>query len=139
MTCKICGTVRSEDRRPPRQDTGSCPHRHTVHRGSIAHTRETNCVNCGTCIDSVPREIHTVLQATRSAFSNRDEELANRVLKDTTITKRQLDLATRLMLEQVSRLPGGITSSQAWFSFSWIALIVRLSHQQHLFRSESNP
>ena len=28
-------------------------------------------------------------------------------MKDTTITKRQLDLATRLMLEQVSRLSDG--------------------------------
>ena len=37
----------------------------------------------------------TVLEATRSASSNYDKELANRVLKDTTITKRRIDLATR--------------------------------------------
>ena len=77
------------------------------HRGSSAHTRKTYCVDCGTYIDSVPREIYNVLEATRSASSNRDEELANRVLKDTKITKRQLDLATRLMLEHVSRLSDG--------------------------------
>ena len=41
MTCKICGTVRSEERHPPRQDTASCSHRHTDHRGSNAHTRKT--------------------------------------------------------------------------------------------------
>ena len=74
-------------------------------QGSNAHTRKTHCVDCGTYNNSAPREIYNVLEATRSS-SNRDEELANRVLKDTTITKRQLDLATRLMLEQVSRLSG---------------------------------
>ena len=51
-------------------------------------------------------EIYNALEATPSASSNRREEHANRVLKDTTITKRQLDLATKLMLEQVSRLSG---------------------------------
>ena len=58
-------------------------------------------LNCGTHIDSVPREIYNALEATRSASSNRDGELENRVLNDTTILKRQLDLATKLMLEQV--------------------------------------
>ena len=56
--------------------------------------RKTYCVDCGTYIDSVPREIYGALEAARSASSNRDEEPADRVLKDTTITKRQLDLAT---------------------------------------------
>ena len=107
VTCKVCGTVRSEERHPPRQDPASCSHRHTDHRGSNAHTRKTHCVDCGTYIDSVPREINNVLETTRSASSNRDEEFANRVLKDTTITKRQLDLATRMMLEQVSRWSDG--------------------------------
>ena len=107
MTCKVCGTVRNEERLLPRQDPASCCHRHTDHRGSDAHTRKTYCVDCGTYIDSVKREIYNVLEATRSASSNRDEELANRVLKDMTITKRQLDLATRMMLEQVSCVPDG--------------------------------
>ena len=66
-------------------------------------------------IDSVPREIYNVLEATRSASSNRDEELANRVLKDTTITKQQLDFATRMVLEQVSRLSDGDYERSAMF------------------------
>ena len=82
---------------------------------SHAHTRKTHRVDCGICIDSVPREIYNVLEATRSASSNRDEELANRVLKDTTITKRQLDLATRMVLEQVSRLSDGDYERSAMF------------------------
>ena len=106
-TCKVCGTVRSEERHQPRQDPVSCSHRHTDHRGSNAHTRKTYRVDCGTYIDPVPRAIYNVLEATRSASSVRYEELANRVTKDTTITKRQLDLATRMMLEQVSRLSDG--------------------------------
>ena len=57
-TCKICGTVRSEERCPPRQDPTTCSHQHTDHRGSNAHTRKTYCVDCGTYIDSVPREIY---------------------------------------------------------------------------------
>ena len=95
---------------------------------AMPHTRETYCVDCGTYIDSVPREIHNALEATRSASSNRDEELANRVLKDTTVTKRQVDLATWLML--ISRLSDGNYEQSA---------IVQLCHQLHSFRSESNP
>ena len=77
------------------------------HRGSNAHTRKTYCVDCGTHIDSVPREIYNALEKTRSASSNSNEELADRVTRDTTITKQQVDLATRLMLKQVSRLLDG--------------------------------
>ena len=58
-------------------------------------------------MDSVPREILNALEATRSASSNRKEELADRASRDTTITKQQIDLATRMMLEQVSRLSDG--------------------------------
>ena len=47
------------------------------------------------------------LETTRSASSNRNEELADRVTKDTTITKQRLDLATRMMLDQMSRLSNG--------------------------------
>ena len=107
LTCRICGTVRREDRHSPRQDPASCSHRHTDHRGSNAHTPKTCCVDCGTYIDSVPREIYNALEATRSASLNRNEELADRVSRDTTITKQHVDLATRLMLEQVSRLSDG--------------------------------
>ena len=81
--------------------------RHTDHRRSNAQTRKTHRADCGTYIVSFPREIYNVLETARSASSNCDEELANRVLKDTTITKRQLDLATRMMLGQVSRLSDG--------------------------------
>ena len=35
------------------------------------------------------------------------KNLQNRVLKDMTTTKRQLDLATKIMLEQLSRLSDG--------------------------------
>ena len=57
MTCKFCGTVRSEERHPQRQDPVTCPHIHTDHRVSNAHTRKTCCVDCGTYIDSVPRAL----------------------------------------------------------------------------------
>ena len=73
-------------------------------QGSNAHTRKTYCVDCGTYIDSAPREIFNALETTRSASSNRNEELADRVTKDTTITKRHIDLPTRMMLDQISRL-----------------------------------
>ena len=123
-TCKICGTGRSADRRLSRRDPTPCPHRHTDNMAKqCAHGNDM--LHCGTHIDSVPREIYNALEATRSASSNRDEELAICVLKDATITKRQLDLATKLMLEQVY--------------FSWLALIARPSHQPHSFCSESSP
>ena len=117
VTCKVCGTVGSEERRPPRQDPASCSHRNTDHRRSDAHTRKPYCVDGGTYIDSVPCDIYNTLEATCSASSDRDEELANRVLKDTLITKRQLDFATRLMLEQVSRLSDGNCEQSAVVPF----------------------
>ena len=107
LTCKICGTVRKEERHPQRQDPATCSHRHTDHRESNAHTRKTYCVDCGTYVDSVPREIFNALEATRSASSKRTEELADGVSRDTTITKQQIDLVTRMVLEQVSRLSDG--------------------------------
>ena len=107
LMCEICGTVRKEESHPQRQDPATCPHRHTDHRESNAHTRKTYCVDCGTYIDSVPREIFNALEATRSASLNRNEELADWVSRDTTITKQQIDLATRMMLEQLSRLSDG--------------------------------
>ena len=64
--------------------------------------RKTYRVDRGTYIDSALREIYDVYKAARSAFRNRDGGLADRVLKDTTITKR----AARL-LEQVSLLSDG--------------------------------
>ena len=70
------------------------------------HTKDV-CVDCGTYIDSVPREIYNALEATRAASSNRNEELADRESSHTTITKQQIDLATKLMLEQISRLSHG--------------------------------
>ena len=91
LTCKICGTVREEERHPQRQDPATSPHRHRDHRESNAHTRKTYCVDCGTYIDSVPREIFNALEATRSASSNRNEELADRVSRDTTVTKQQIE------------------------------------------------
>ena len=64
-------------------------------------------VDRGTCIDSTLREIYDAHKAARSALSNRDGGLTDRVLKDTKITKRQLDIAERMMLEQVSLLSNG--------------------------------
>ena len=90
-----------------RQDPATRPHRHTDHRESNAHTRKTYCVDCEIYIESVPREIFNAVEAKRSASSNRNGELADRVSRDTTITKQQIVLATRMMLEQVSRLSDG--------------------------------
>ena len=46
-----------------------------------------------------------MIEATRSTSQNRNNELADRASRDTTITKQQIDRATRMMMEQVSRLP----------------------------------
>ena len=43
LTCKICGSVRKEDRHPQRQDPSTCSHQHTDHRGAT-HTRERHIV-----------------------------------------------------------------------------------------------
>ena len=82
--------------------------RHTDHRESNLHTKKVYRVDRGAYIDSPLRALHDAYKAARSASSNRDGGLADRVLKDTTITKRQLDLAARMMLEQVSLLSNGV-------------------------------
>ena len=97
------------------------------------HTRKTCCVDCGTYIDSVPRDI------CKAASSNRDEDLANRVLQDTTITKRQLDFATWLMMEQISRLSDEDDEQSAIVPLFLIALTAQPSHQLHSFRCGNNP
>ena len=75
--------------------------------GSSLHTKGIHRVDRGTYIDSALREIYGVYKAARSASSNRDRGLAVPVLKDTAITKRQPDLATRMVLEQDSLLSSG--------------------------------
>ena len=81
-----------KERRTPRLDSTVCHQR---------HTRKTYGVDRGACVASVPREIYNVHKAIRSASSNRDGGLTDHVPKDTMITKRQLDVATRKMLEKV--------------------------------------
>ena len=103
LTCKVGGAVRKEERHPQRHD----PATHTDHRRSNAHTRKTYCTDCGTVIDSVPHEIFNATEATRSDSSNHNEEQADRVSRDTMITKEQIDLATGRMLKQISRLSDG--------------------------------
>ena len=54
-----------------------------------SHTRKTYCIDCGTYIDSVPREIYDELVKARPsslAFSACEEALTNRVLLNTTLT-----------------------------------------------------
>ena len=44
LTCKICGTVRKEERHPQRQDPATCSHRHTDHRGEQrTHAKDVLC------------------------------------------------------------------------------------------------
>ena len=84
--------------------------------GEAMHTRERHIVLIvGLGVGAVARGICGVLGAARSASSGRGGGLADRVLKDTTISKRQLDLATRMMLERVSRLSGGDCGQSAMF------------------------
>ena len=119
----------------------------TEHTGSNAHMRKTHCVDCGTYIDSVPREILNALEATRSASSNRSEELADWESRDTTITKKQIDLATRMMLEQVSRLSDGdyeqsmmvqLFPGLCWSCNCVLNCICFLSRAAHAFQSQPN-
>ena len=100
-TCKIRGTVRKK-RRTPRLDSTARSQRHTDHRESSLHTKGIHRADRGTHIDSALREIYDAHKAARSASSNRDGGLGDNVLKDTAITKRQPDLATRMVLEQDS-------------------------------------
>ena len=92
------------------------------------HTREKHCVDCGTYINSVPRKIFNAIEATRSS-SNRNEELADRVSRDTTITKQQECCWNKSHVCQME-----ILSGQWWLNFSWISLTVQPRHQLHLFR-----
>ena len=97
-------------------------------RKNSLHTKGIYCSDHEDYIDSVLREIYDAHKAALPMPSNRDGELANYVPKDTVETKRQLDLATRMMLEQASSpSSNGITHSRQYFNFPWIALIEQLS------------
>ena len=44
LTCKMCGTVRNEERHPQRQDPATCSHRHTDHRREQrTHAKDVQC------------------------------------------------------------------------------------------------
>ena len=106
--------------------------------GEAMHTREkTYCVDCGLYIDPVPREFYNTLEAARSASPNRDEEIADRVLKDTTITKRQLDLATRLTLEDRFRSENVDNLKLELDSWSWGNLNVEQQVQVNISQDNS--
>ena len=115
MTCKRCGTVRSEEKHPPHQDPKSCSHRRTDHTSRSVLLRKTSCVDCVTYIGSVAREIHNELAATRPtspAPTAHEEALTDRPLTSTAVAKRQRIAATRLLLEHVSRLDDGDSSNE---------------------------
>ena len=66
------------------------------------HTKGIYSSDHETYIDSVLREIYDAYKSARSMPSNSGEGLAKYVSKDTVITKRQPDLAARMMLERAS-------------------------------------
>ena len=70
---------------------------------------------------------------------NMMEGLTVRVLKDTTITKRQLDLVARKMLERASLLSNGDEKSRQYFNFRWIALTAQLSQPPRSSQCVSDP
>ena len=130
----MCGTVRREERHTPRQDPATCPHRHTDHRESNAHTKKTYYVDHGTYSDSVPLEIYNVHVATRSASSYRDEELAIRVLR----TRRLRSDSSTLRRNKFRACQMEIINSQQCFNFHRIALTVQPGQPLHSSRSASD-
>ena len=76
------------------------------------HKRKRHCVDCGTYIDSVLREIVNALEATRSASSNRDDELADRITKNMTSTKQQID--RNCVINRICFVPGAAHACQWW-------------------------
>ena len=67
------------------------------------------CIDCSTCVDSVPCEIHPEIatRSSSSAYTAEAEAPNRRVLTNATLATRQLHVAMRWMLEQVTRLEDG--------------------------------
>ena len=139
LTCKICGTVRKEDRHPQRQDPAQLHvpiDTRTTGGGGATHTRARHTV---LIVELALIPIFNVLETTRSASSNRNEELAGSCNErhndyEATLISRREWCWTRSQDRQTE-----ITSSQWQFKFSWTALIVQQRHQPHSFCSESSP
>ena len=68
------GEACQEERNAPTQDPDSCPHRHTDHRGSNKFVRKTFCIDCGTYIDSVPRDLAKELQE-ENPWRSKEEQI----------------------------------------------------------------
>ena len=82
LTCKICGTVRKEDRHPQPKDQLHVPI-DTQTTGRATHTREIRIVLIVELTLILFRARSSPLsRQLRSASSNRNEELADRVSRD---------------------------------------------------------
>ena len=88
-------------------DQNSCSRRRTFHGKNDLLTERTYRIDRRTYVGPAPSNIHDEYKAVRSASPDCDGEPTDHVPKDTMTTEQQLDLATRMVLEQVLLLSDG--------------------------------
>jgi hypothetical protein len=65
FTCKKCGFIWQEERNAPTISPDECQHKRTDRRGSTKNVVKTFCLDCGTTVESIPREVAEELQQER--------------------------------------------------------------------------
>ena len=109
-TCKDCGESWQEERNAPTQDPDSFPHRHTDHRGSNKHVRKTFCIDCGTYMDSVSRDLAKELQDENPWRSKEEQILIDSVSDHEHISREQAIWAAKMLVVDCEQLePGDYT------------------------------
>ena len=109
MSC-VCGLTWQEPRLndEPMQNSATCPHRNTDHRGSTKDLMRTFCKDCNSYIDAAPREVAlAAARAREQAVTPEERELLNRVPNNHQITRAQIVEANRLMQDNTSRIEEG--------------------------------
>ena len=107
FTCKKCGLIWQEERNAPVNAPEKCQHRKTDHRGSTKNIIKTFCLECGTTIESIPREIAAELeQEKKDALKPSVEEamISERILNHDDIPKAFMTYSSTALIKPVKVL-----------------------------------
>jgi hypothetical protein len=105
--CKDCGATWQVERNAPTLEPEECPHKRTNHQGSNKYVKKTFCLDCGTYIDSVTRDLAKELSDETPWRSKEEQVLLDSVSDHEHISREQAIEAAKLMVVECEQLAEG--------------------------------